>query len=243
MTHDSSTGELGERDQAALLARIERMYQVVLRRLHVGQLEFAYFTLANPDDVLEKMERTAKPEQSTAPEYQPYWIHAWESGQALAEFLDRYSAIFPLAGQRVLDLGCGLGLVGSVAAARGADVTMADAASAALLFARLNSWPWRERVVCRRINWNRDRIGGRRFDVILGSDVLYDPTDWPALERFCHLHLAEQGNLLLAEPGRRRCREFPAWLADRGWTVDVFPIKCGENPNEFRVIAAVPTGV
>ena len=44
----------------------------------------------------------------------PFWTQLWPSGTALAQAI----AARPLAGRRVLELGCGLGLVG-VTAARG----------------------------------------------------------------------------------------------------------------------------
>ena len=51
-----------------------------------------------------------------------------------------------LKDQSVLDLGCGLGLTGIVAAAQQAQVLMGDNAVPSLLFAELNSWPWKDRI-------------------------------------------------------------------------------------------------
>src|SRR4029453_15034607 len=46
----------------------------------------------------------------------PFWTQLWPSGTALAQAI----AARPLAGRRVLELGCGLGLVGVTAARGGA---------------------------------------------------------------------------------------------------------------------------
>jgi SAM-dependent methyltransferase len=147
--------------------------------------------------------------------WQPYWAELWECSFVVAERL----ASQDLTGLRLLDVGCGLGLTGSVAAARGARVTMIDAAHPALLFARLNSWPWRQRVQVRRLDWRHDRLAGPRFDWIVGADVVYDRDDWPFLEGFWQNHLLADGLLLLGEGGRSTGKEFVGWLAERGWGI------------------------
>ena len=67
----------------------------------------------------------------------PYWAAVWESATALAEYLVDRDAGQPLAGKAVLDLGCGMGLVGAAAAMLGARATLADIDTAGLLFARV----------------------------------------------------------------------------------------------------------
>ena len=62
----------------------------------------------------------------------PYWAHLWSGARALASYLTRF---VPLAGARVLEIGCGLALPGVTAAVLGADVTVVDTAPAALAFA------------------------------------------------------------------------------------------------------------
>ena len=52
----------------------------------------------------------------------PYWIDVWPCALRLAAWLDGQE----LAGRRVLELGCGLGLPSLVAALRGAEVLATD---------------------------------------------------------------------------------------------------------------------
>jgi predicted nicotinamide N-methyase len=200
----------------ALLARIENGFEVIVEPLRFGEIVFDFTRVANPDTLLERMDRSVIDDPDDEPACQPYWAAAWESGWVIAEEL----AAAPLASrsgaERVLDLGCGLGLAGCVAAARGARVVFADAVPNALLFARLNSWPWRSRVDIRRVDWRNDLLPWK-FERILGADILYDERDWPYLDRFWQTHLAVGGHLLLAEPGRETGQRFPAWLLARGW--------------------------
>lgn len=189
------------KQRRALLARIERRFRAVVEPLRIGGHEFDFARVADPDDILWQME-------------QPYWAQIWDSNRTVAERLLQ----LPLAKRRVLDLGCGLGLTGCVAAACGADVLLADAVPAALLFARWNTWPWGRRTRIRRVDWRTDRLP-QTFDWIVGSDILYDTADWPFLEAFWRSHLAPGGRLLLGEPGRETGIRFPAWLTARGWLI------------------------
>ncbi len=119
----------------------------------------------------------------------------------------------------VLDLGCGMGLSGTVAAALGAQVTFADLESAALLFARLNTLPWRRHVRTRRLDWRTDSIG-RRFHRILGADILYERQQWDFLEPFWRAHLSPDGEVMLGEPGRQTGDSFIQWIQERGWMLE-----------------------
>jgi len=51
-----------------------------------------------------------------APEEPPYWAHLWTGSVTLARYIERQVECLDL---QILDLGCGLGLTGIVAALRG----------------------------------------------------------------------------------------------------------------------------
>ena len=122
---------------------------------------------------------------------------------------------------KVMDLGCGMGLAGVVAARLGAEVLFADIESPALLFAELNSLADAARCRIRRVNWQTDRLG-EQFDLILGADIIYDRTQWAFLEPFFQAHLAPGGGVLLGEPGRSSGEEFEPWIVARGWRMKRF---------------------
>ena len=151
----------------------------------------------------------------------PYWAELWDSAMGIGQFLvreygpERGTGNPPLS---VLDLGCGMGFAGTVAAACGHRVLFADLESPALLFARLNSLTWRQRVRTRQLNWRTDRLD-ERFDLILGADILYERKQWDHLEPFWRAHLAPGGSVLLGEPGRMTGDLFGDWITTRGWTL------------------------
>jgi SAM-dependent methyltransferase len=77
--------------------------------------------------------RPVEPQEVDDPEAErglagPVWAQTWTSGFVLADLVARQS----LRGVRVLDVGCGLGLVGLAAARAGADVTVSDRSRYAL---------------------------------------------------------------------------------------------------------------
>jgi predicted nicotinamide N-methyase len=122
------------------------------------------------------------------------------------------------AGRTALDLGCGMGLAGTIAARIGMRVLFADLEPPALLFAQLNSLPDAARVRTRRLNWQTDRLD-ERFDLILGADILYERKQWDSLELFWRAHLAAGGTVLLGEPGRQTGEMFIEWIAPKGWSL------------------------
>src|SRR4051812_31819315 len=81
---------------------------------------FALACPARPDELLERA--------ATRGEEAPYWAELWPCARRLAGALCERE----LAGRRVVELGCGLGLPSLVAAARGADVLATDVERAAL---------------------------------------------------------------------------------------------------------------
>src|SRR5262249_48349651 len=77
------------------------------------------------------VDRTALLSAEEPPE-PPYWAHLWSGALVLA-------AAVPEDPGSVVELGCGLGLPGLVAARRGARVTFVDRAPAALAFVRASA--------------------------------------------------------------------------------------------------------
>lgn len=219
-----------DRQRARLEARIRRQYETVCEAYRFDGLTVQLTRVIEPDQMLERMEREAASSGSATPRWQPYWAELWGCSLAVGNLLMRHD----LHGVCLLDLGCGLGLTGTVAAARGAQVTMVDAAPPALLFARLNSWPYRDRVQVRRLDWRRDRLG-QRFPWIVGADILYDREDWPFLEAFWRAHLAPGGVVLLGEGGRSTGGEFPTWISTRGWQLDRSEVTLPRQPRPIRL--------
>ncbi|MBM4000822.1 MAG: methyltransferase domain-containing protein [Planctomycetes bacterium] len=219
-----------EREARSLRARMERRYPLAVREITIGERRFAITVVADPDQVLLEMERGIAHAGRDEPRWQPYWAESWESAIGLGTRLIERR----LDGAKVLDLGCGIGLAGTVAASQGADVFFADAAPPALLFARWNAWPWRDRIRAARVDWQRDTLG-ESFDRILGADIVYDRHDWEHLDRFWRRHLTPGGSVLVGEPSRSGSNAFPSWMADRGWHCSGSEVVVEHRPRRIRI--------
>jgi predicted nicotinamide N-methyase len=140
----------------------------------------------------------------------PYWAHLWTGAIELARYVEaRRSCV----GLRVLDLGCGLGLVGIVASIEGARVTFLDRDADALAFAARSA----QRNACREVafrqcDFTTDALG-ETFDLILAAEVLYDVATWAALSRFLAAHLRPGGVAILADAHRTQTAGFYDALA------------------------------
>ena len=145
----------------------------------------------------------------------PYWAELWPSAVALAHYLTKH---LNLAGWRVLELGCGLGLVSVVAALQGARVLCTDYEEAALTFARHNARGNACRDIrFRLLDWCQPALR-RRYDCILASDVIYEARSFAPLASLLQRYLARGGTAVFAEPGRARSRPFFTLLRQRGFT-------------------------
>lgn len=210
---------------ARLHARLARRFDLLTEDVAVGPLRVRFTRVADPEAVLDRVcAKIDLYERDTGQRVQgdslglPYWAELWDSAIGLGAWL---AARDRPDGLRVLDLGCGMGLAGTVAALLRADVMFADMEPDCLLFARLNGLrydPAGDRVTARLTNWQTDDLG-QTFDRILGSDVLYDRTQWPYLHAFFRRHLAVGGKILLGEPGRQSGDDFLPWIEEKGWTL------------------------
>lgn len=108
-----------------------------------------------------------------------YWVFCWASGQVLARHLIDNPAT--VTGKRVLDFGCGSGVVAIAAALAGAGhVVACDIDPLALAATQLNADL--NGVSLQLCSDFFDAAGD--FDLILVADVLYDRANLPWLQRF-----------------------------------------------------------
>jgi len=126
----------------------------------------------------------------------PYWAKLWDSSLLLAYFLGRQPVVL---GRRMLEIGAGLGIVGIYAALCGHQVTITDVNDDALHFARANALlNGVQHVEVSKLDWN-DAAVGVTYDVIVGSEIVYDRQSYPALVEFLRRALAPGGIIFLAK--------------------------------------------
>ncbi|MBI2377392.1 MAG: methyltransferase domain-containing protein [Deltaproteobacteria bacterium] len=132
-------------------------------------------------------------------ETRPYWSVIWPSTRALVDVI---AALPELGGKRVLDLGCGLGVLGLVAAARGAEVVLGDYRAEAVESVRLSAERNGLTVEAIVLDWNAPPADLGLFDGIIAADVFYEDGMLRGVLRFIKRFLAEDGIAWIADPHR-----------------------------------------
>ena len=148
----------------------------------------------------------------------PYYAALWPSAHALATVLWERRAI--LAGKRVLELGCGLGLPSIAAARLGASVTATDFHPDAGAWCRTNAEANGVALTFHTFDWNTPPEWAP-FDIVLGSDLLYERRHIPALAD-CIGRLRAP-HALIADPGRDGLPQFTAAMQSAGWCCELLP--------------------
>jgi len=220
-------------DREALVSDLASRFPLSRSYLEVAGQGLELLAVANPHDNIDVLMGEVVEGDF---QWEPFWAQAWPSAVTLGQWMvsERPRT---WAGRRVLDLGCGVGVCGCLAASMGATVTLADYARPAVLFAAANVWPWRANAAARVVDWHHDRLG-ERFDVILGADIVYEQRNWDALQHFFLEHVAAGGELILTEPGRETGETFQTFLKLRGWELQVSVLKILDNGRPLRLLIA-----
>jgi predicted nicotinamide N-methyase len=144
----------------------------------------------------------------------PLFGVVWPAGLALAEEMSH----FPIAGKSILELGCGIALTSLVLARRGADITACDYHPLAEAFLQhnvaLNQLP---ALPFRTAPWLGPNPLLGRYDLIVGSDLLYERDHATLLAGFIAQHTHPASQVLIADPGRGYVSPFSALMTELGY--------------------------
>jgi predicted nicotinamide N-methyase len=134
-----------------------------------------------------------------------YWHVTWPTAVVLARYLAAPLRRRTLVGKQVLIIGCGAGLEAMVLAKLGAVVSVLDHIPAALeLVARNCALNQLAPVTTHACCW-RDARALRRlpaYEVVVGSDVLYDTLAAHGVARVLNTAVQANGTAIVADPGR-----------------------------------------
>lgn len=149
----------------------------------------------------------------------PYWPVAWPAGLGLA----RYLATQELQGCRILEIGSGVGICGLGAAVAGGEVLVTDNQAPALRLARMNARRNHVPLRAAAADWRSWPLR-QRFDLVVGSDVTYEPAAFDALLEVLDRSLQPGGEVLLSDPGRLTTSVFQQKAIAGGWSWEMNPL-------------------
>jgi predicted nicotinamide N-methyase len=188
-------------------------------------LEGRSFLIGRPDGSDRLLDHPAVCAAFAADDYMPYWADLWPAARMLAKAILRQT--WP-AGLHALEIGCGLGLPGIAALAQGLRVTFSDYDATALRFAsdnaRLNGLANFDTL---QMDW-RYPHPGRRFPILLASDLIYEVRNIEPLVGLIQQMLAPEGVCLLTDQDRVPSHVLEETLTREGLPFTTRMMRAGE---------------
>lgn len=144
----------------------------------------------------------------------PLFGHVWPSARVLALAMHT----FDLAGKRILEIGAGLALASLVIHRRAGNITVSDCHPLSSLFLKENLLLNQLAPIPYQTgNWNTANPDLGLFDLIIGSDVLYERDQPAQLAAFINRHAAAKAEILIVDPNRGNRSGFCQAMAHSGY--------------------------
>ena len=139
----------------------------------------------------------------------------WDSSQILAHLMFEHD----IEEKRILEVGCGIALTSLVLNHRHADITATDHHPEAEGFLQKNVQLNNGQVIpFTRTDWaNKDSDLGE-FDLIIGSDLLYEQNHAELLSGFIDLHTKPKCEVIMVDPGRGHHARFSKLMISLGYS-------------------------
>ena len=180
--------------------------------VEIGSFDIHLRTLRDLNQYSDDQGKAAQADISQAS--WPFFGVVWASSRVLAHRMLRSD----IEGRRILEIGCGIGLTSLMLQYRNADISATDRHPEVEGFlefnARLNDLSPIPYFEC---DWRDigDELG--TFDLILGSDLVYEPGHAEMLSGFIDRHARTQCDVVIVGPGRREQARFNRCMIELGY--------------------------
>jgi predicted nicotinamide N-methyase len=139
----------------------------------------------------------------------------WPSSLVLAEFMSDY----PLGKKRILEIGCGMALSSLLLNKLNADITATDYHPEVGGFLLDNTLLNKGKPIAyEQTDWAclDDNLG--LFDLVIGSDLLYEDAHVALLAQFIQRHANPQCEVIIVDPGRGRKNKLTNQMLTNGFS-------------------------
>lgn len=203
-------------------------YQTALRTIDVpGQESLEIYTLLDRQQYYDPTGAAGRLGICSAA--WPLFGMLWPSGLQLAIKIAK-KPVDPL--QKILEIGCGLGIASLAAHRAGGNVTASDRHPMARHF--LNKNLLKNKLPKMRFKYGQwgqtesvsladtgSPILSQRYDLIMGSDLLYEPNSPRQVAAFIDRHAASKSEVWVIDPNRGYRNHFSRSMAEFGFSLDI----------------------
>jgi len=153
----------------------------------------------------------------------------WPSSQVLANYI----LTTDTRSKRILEIGCGIGLSSLLLNHLDKNITATDyhpeAESYLFQNTQLNG---DEKIPFYRLNWEDDQLKGiGKFDIIIGSDLLYEPNHSTLLSNFINKYANDKCDVIIVDPNRNNHSKFKQAMLGFGFEYEkIETIKYTKEP-------------
>ena len=145
----------------------------------------------------------------------PLFGVVWDSSKVLANFMFEYE----IDDKRILEVGCGMALTSLMLNQRNADITTTDYHPEVERFLSNNVMLNKGRKIpFVRTGWGDVESNLGKFDVVIGSDILYESEHVDLLSDFIHQHAHEKCEIIIVDPGRGNHARFSKKMINLGYS-------------------------
>lgn len=141
----------------------------------------------------------------------------WPAGEILANHMLNYD----VQGKRILEVGCGIALSSLLLNHRCADISATDYHPEVGNFlaenVKLNTG---KTIPFTRLDWTENTGDIGTFDMIIGSDIIYEQAHAKNLSNFINNHANQQCEVVIVDPGRGHHARFSKKMVHLGYSHD-----------------------
>lgn len=121
--------------------------------------------------------------------------------------------------KKILEIGCGIGLVSLLLNKQHADISATDIhPEAGDFLAQNTNLNNGKNIPFERTSWNDLDTSLGEFDLIIGSDLLYEKESIISLANFIDMHTKLDSNIIIIDPGRDNHAAFSKKMVTLGYS-------------------------
>ncbi|QBY04370.1 methyltransferase domain-containing protein [Thalassotalea sp. HSM 43] len=149
----------------------------------------------------------------------PIFGVVWPSSMVLAHYISKYNT----ATKRILEIGCGTALSSLLLNKQQADITATDHHPQAGKFLERNTTLNEDDAInFVRTDWADEDDDLGEFDLIIGSDLLYEDQHIELLASFIDQHARTECEVIIVDPGRGRKNKLTGRMQTLGYSASQF---------------------